>query len=86
MTYAVMMLCRNGTLELHWSGKNPYYQHGMHVITATVEPTEDAALVEADRLRPVGFNRETARYWVVPYGERYEPRTWPPSALPYWGR
>jgi hypothetical protein len=76
--FAVMMLCRSGTVYMP---SDMQYAYSMHVVTITGHDTEAEAYDEARRLRPAGFNREAARYWVAPWEARFDPYSCPREAM-----
>lgn len=83
MSYAVMMLCRAGPVYMPTESS---YAYTMHVITVSRYDDEIAALVEIARLRPRGYNRECAQFWVAPWDDRFGPHGWPRAALQWWGK
>lgn len=72
-TYAVMMACRSGTISMHGDS----WVDNMHLVTWTGHESLEEAEREAEKHRPIGFNRERAILWVAPWNRRYDPYTMP---------
>ena len=65
--YAVMVRSRSGTRYLYGDS----WHEVMVTNTHSGHDTMEEAFAEAQRIRPVGFNRDQISVWVAPWARRF---------------